>query len=142
MRLFVLLGMLVPVITHAEPAMDSRDASRWTDPELAFGAALLGAGYMTSVAWDQSGEVDEEALYVPILGPWLVLFSLPDCDDGDVFCAHGNATRSVLLVSGAAQFAGTVLAAHALFDRDEEKRVLIAPSAPSGGPGVTLRGQF
>jgi hypothetical protein len=142
MRFFVLLGLLVPAITHAQPAMESRDARRWSDPELGFGVALLGAGYVTSVAWDQGGDLNEDALYVPIAGPWLVLFSLPDCEGADVFCAHGNATRSVLLVSGAAQFAGTVLALHALFDRDEEERVLIAPSAPSGGPGVTLRGWF
>lgn len=142
MRFFVLLGMLVPAITHAQPAMESRDTRLWSDPELGFGAALLGAGYLTSVAWEQGREGDEDALYVPILGPWLVLFSLPDCGNGDVYCAHGNATRSVLLVSGAAQFAGTVLALHALFDRDEKERVLIAPSAPTGGPGVTLRARF
>jgi hypothetical protein len=140
MRLFLLLAAsLVPVITQAQPVAESRDS---TDLEMAVGATLLGAGYATSLIWSYTEEGDQDMLYVPVLGPWLELFSLPDCENGDVFCAHSNATRGVLITSGAAQLVGAGLLVHSIVTRDKPKsRVIVAPSY-SHGPGVSLRGRF
>ena len=80
---------------------------------------------------------------MPVLGPWLELFSLPDCGDRDVFCAHGNSTRGVLIVSGAVQLVGVGLLLHSLTDRDrDEEQILIAPAMSSNGAGVALSGRF
>jgi hypothetical protein len=138
-RFFLLATLLVPVITQAQPRAESHAR---TDLEPAFGVALLGAGYVTSVLWSYAKSGDQDVLYVPVAGPWLELFSLPDCEDADVFCAHGNTTRSVLIASGAAQLVGAGLLVHSIIDRRRpEPRVLIAPLS-SRGAGVSLRGRF
>jgi hypothetical protein len=137
-----LLTALVPALTHAQSTLDSLDRNRRVDAELAFGLALFGTGYAGAILWAHESEGDQDALYVPLLGPWLELFDLPDCADRDLFCAHGNATRSVLLIAGASQLVGTGLALHALLDRDEQKPVLIAPVIAADRAGVSVSGRF
>lgn len=134
---------LVPAITQAQPPEREREGTLWTDPELGFGAALFGTGYVGSILWAQESRGDQDALWVPVFGPWLELFSLPDCGNPDVFCDHGNATRSVLIVSGAAQLVGVGLMAHALVKpRHKKPPVLIAPTMSGSSAGVQLRGRF
>ena len=133
------LCLLVPSVAYAD---ERRESPQWPDPELAFGGSLLLGGYATSVLWAHESDGDQDALYVPVVGPWLELFTLPDCDDVDVYCAHGNATRGVLIVSGAAQLVGVGLVVHALLDDDDEKPVRIAPTMVMGRPGMGFRGRF
>ena len=141
--LLILVLSCLPALAHAQSPGDKRASSRWKDPELAFGAAFLVGGYATSVLWSRESDGDQDVLYVPVLGPWLELFSLPDCRDDDMFCDHGAPTRSVLLVSGIAQLVGTGVVIHALAKDDpREEPVLITPSFSGGGPGVTIRGKF
>jgi len=137
------LVALVPVVAHAQPPEGEREGTVWTDPELGFGAALFGVGYAGSIGWARETQGDQGALWVPVLGPWMELFGLPDCGNRDVFCSHGNATRSVLFVTGAAQLVGVGLMAHALVKpRHKKPPVLIAPSLSGTSAGVQLRGRF
>jgi hypothetical protein len=144
MRLFLLLAtVLLPIITHAQPRAESYESTQQSDFELAFGTTLLGAGYMTSVLWSYTDEGDQDALYVPVVGPWLELFTLPDCENDDVFCAHSNTTRGVLIASGAAQLVGAGFIIHGLATRNkEERRVIVAPSVSTTGASLLLRGSF
>jgi hypothetical protein len=143
MRLFLVAAtLLVPIITHAQPPAETRESTQRLDVEPAFGATLLGAGYLTSVLWSSHEDGDQDMLYVPVLGPWLELFSLPDCENRDVFCAHSSATRGVLITSGTAQLIGFGFLLHSIVEHyKEEPRVLVAPTY-SHGPGVSLRGRF
>jgi hypothetical protein len=142
MRFLAVLAFVAPAIANADNLMEFSESSRWKDPELALGASLFVGGYATSVVWAQEREGDQDALYVPVIGPWLELFTLPDCGDRDMYCAHSNATRGVLVVSGVAQLVGVGLTVHALAKHNDPKPVLIAPTWSNGGPGVSLRGKF
>ena len=138
----VCLAALVPAVTHADPA-PGRDGSVWTDPELGFGAGLAGLGYAGSIAWMRQSTGDQGALWIPLLGPWLELSRMSDCGNGEMSCPHGNATRSVLIVSGLAQLAGVGLMAHALTKPHHKKPpVMIAPTMTGTGGGVQIRGRF
>lgn len=136
------LLLLVPAIAEAQPPETPDAPSRWEQPELLFGAALIATGYGGSIWWAQDNEGDQDALYVPVLGPWLELLTLPDCPGDHVFCEHGNATRGVLLLTGAAQLVGVGLTAHALFGEREEKRVVVSPMTSSTTAGVAVGGRF
>jgi hypothetical protein len=140
MNRLVLALCLVPSLAYAEPR---RESLSFSDPELAFGGTTLVGGYVTSVLWAAESDGDQDVLYVPLVGPWLELFTLPDCANDDMFCSHGNATRGVLIVSGIAQLVGTGLVVHAVLDRDyEEKPIQLAPAIVKGGPGLSFRGKF
>lgn len=139
-RLAFALCLVVPSLAYAEP---QRERLSFSDPELAFGGTALLGGYATSVLWAAESDGDQDALYVPLVGPWLELFTLPDCANEDTFCSHGNATRGVLIVSGIAQLVGTGLVVHALVDRSyEEKPIQLAPAIVKGNPGLAFRGRF
>jgi hypothetical protein len=142
--LLAYLVVLVPAVTHAQPAPErEREGSLWTDPELGFGAALAGLGFAGSVVWGRESPGDQNALWVPVLGPWLELSSLPDCGNRDVMCSHSSAERSVLIVTGIAQLAGVGLMAHALTKpRHKKPPVMIAPTMSGTGGGVQIRGRF
>jgi hypothetical protein len=142
----LVVPVVVPVVTQAQPRTESRERSN-LEPVL--GLSLLGGGYVTSVLWSYETDGDQDSLYVPVLGPWLELFSLPDCGDRDAHCAHGNSTRGVLIVSGVAQLVGAGLLVHSLADRDRDRsrdraepRILIAPALTSTAAGVAMRGRF
>src|SRR5262245_4622911 len=133
---------LVPAVTQAQPVPD-RDGSVWTDPELGFGAGLVGLGYAGSIAWARESTGDQGALWIPVLGPWLELSRFGDCGNGEMSCPYGNATRSVLIVSGLAQLAGVGLMAHALTKPHHKKPpVVIAPTMTGTGGGLQIRGRF
>lgn len=146
--LLVVLLLSVPAITHAQPPTEKHEHSKWTsrltDPKVAFGGTLLFGGYAGSILWEQERDGDQNALYVPLFGPWLELLTLPDCGEGDdAFCGHDDATRSILIASGATQLVGAGLIIYSLTREDEDKsRILIAPSLTNGNPGVSVRGRF
>jgi hypothetical protein len=137
------LGLFVPAITHAQPADDDRRGARGQVAEVVAGSAMLAGSYAGAVLWAQQSDGDQDALYVPLVGPWLELFGLPDCAEREVFCEHSTATRAVLIADGAVPMIGAALIIDGLARRHEaEQRVLIAPSAASGGPGVVVSGRF
>jgi hypothetical protein len=136
----LVLLILVPAVARAQPAPEQQDSSRL--PELGVGTSLLAGGYLGSLAWAAESAGDQDGLYVPVLGPWLELFGLPDCEARDVFCEHGNATRGVLIVDGVAQAVGLGLTLHALLKHEPEKPLRIVPSFTGGNPGFAVRGRF
>jgi hypothetical protein len=138
----VLALLFVPALAYAQPPLETPEGSRWSDPELQFGGALVVSSYATSVLWARESTGDQGALYIPLIGPWLELFNLPDCPDGPTFCAHGNATRSVLIASGVGQAVGVGLLIHAMKKRHTPERVLIAPSVSAKSALVSVRGRF
>jgi hypothetical protein len=141
--LLALVVALAPVIARAQPPDRERGGTVWTDREFGFGAALLGVGYGGQLLWAQQRDGDQDALLVPVLGPWLELLSQPDCTGRDMFCSHDTATRGVLLVTGAAQLVGLGLMAHAFKKSHHRKsRVYLAPSISAEGPGLLVRGRF
>lgn len=137
------LVLLVPSLAQAQPPPEYRERAPSHAPELIFGLTLLGGSYAGSILWARESEGDQGALYVPVLGPWLELFSLPDCGDRDVFCSHGNASRGVLIAAGFAQLVGVGFTLHGvLARRDDERRVVVAPVATAHGGGVSFAGRF
>jgi hypothetical protein len=129
----------------AEPGM-----FEWGGTKMRLGAGSFVAGYTSAVVWAAAGDRDRDALYVPVFGPWIELFTLPDCSDRDFFCDHPNADRALLIVEGALQTAGVYLVVADIIDMRAEtrersaridRRVRIAPTAQRG-PGVVMFGRF
>ena len=142
MRFYVVAFVLcIRSVAQAQPPAETYESSRWNDPELAFGASLLVGGYAGALLWAGQSDGDQDALWIPIFGPWAELFTLPDCVNRETFCSHADGTRGVLILDGAIQLIGTGFTLHALL-KEREKPVLIAPAMVGGAAGFTIRGGF
>jgi hypothetical protein len=147
MRFSVLaLLVCVPVTSTAQPAQP-RESITWRE-RLAIGTALFAGGYARSVVWASQSASDDDALYVPVLGPWVQLFGyLPDCRSGQPFCSYDSATRTELVIDGVVQLAGVGFVASALIGRHHREPVRVAPLtvAPmtrESMHGMTVSGSF
>lgn len=127
---------------YAAPAMaQPRDVDPWEPPPVAVGGSLFLAGYASAVVWATQTEADDNALFVPLFGPWLELFGLPDCSPGELFCDHADGKIAFHIADGLVQTAGFVLLVARLTDRDDDE-ILIAPARPAGAPGMVVSGRF
>jgi hypothetical protein len=141
-------GLIASLLLIATPALgqpaDEERGRLFDEPALRVGSGMLVAGYAGTVIWAAQSDEEDGLLNVPLVGPWLELFTLPDCPDGGVFCDHGTAKRVFLVADGAVQATGVYLVARALVDREDRDRtrVRVAPLASGGIRGLVVSGRF
>jgi hypothetical protein len=131
-------------VSHAQPSDDSWNA-RLTSPEFLIGSGLFIGGYGATVLYGTQSDLDYGgALYVPVVGPWIELFDLPDCGgpDDDLVCQYPTEDAVALALTGAAQVAGVGLMTYALLRHREPAPILIAPSYAGGAAGFKISGKF
>jgi hypothetical protein len=147
----VLRGTLILIVALAQqgvasaqprstPASEGRE-SMWTSRLFTTGATLFVAGYIPALL---EARDDKSELAVPLVGPWLTLFSLPDCTAREPFCEHSTVSRVFLIADGALQLAGVGMMVGSVTrrDREHDRGLRVRPTASRGGPGVVLSGRF
>ena len=144
-------GEAVPVGYHVEP--------RYDKTMLVTGAAIFGGFYVPSAllaTW--SGNSADRWLFVPIVGPWIDVFTRAGCDkahDVDYACANQTAYGVLLVIDGIAQAAGATIFSIAVatprhvLARDPAVAsaagtvaLRLTPALGRSGWGLTLSGAF
>ncbi len=138
-----------PPITYV-PATDDSWSARVTSQEFLIGAGLFVAGYGGAILYgtqtsDDFGEAQfGAALYVPVIGPWIELFSEPNCGipGNNLVCQYDTAENLALAATGAAQIAGIGLMTYALLRRREPPPPVTVTPMWAGASGINLSGRF
>ncbi len=139
-RCVLVIFLCLAPVAHADPFDDW--SARWTSPEMLVGVGLLVGGYTGTVLYGtQTDKGFEGELYIPLVGPWIQLYDLPDCGD-DVKCAYDTGDRVALVSLGVAQAVGVGLMTYALVRHREPKGITIAPSYAGGAAGFKVSGKF
>lgn len=141
---WIALACLVPQLSAAQPPAGSRDETAdadtpvWND-RLRTGISLFAASYVPAFAAAASG-ASGDAMYVPFFGPWVELYSLPDCER--TFCHRSTGEQLLLAADGIVQALSVAFLVASVDTRREQSRVVVRPASGASGTGIAVSGRF